>query len=345
MMKTPDILKYTRVPVLGCLLTFTAMPGVVSAQKPAPAIACSRSIEQAVLAGNYPLAERTAKNFLASDPENPAGLLLLASVLQYEAVDYEDFSRGREFQGLLGETERLANVVLEQHPGDTWALYYRAAAEGLGAAYASLSGSKIAGLRKGRSSAVQMSRIIETDPAFYDAYLMHGSYLFWKSLAIKPISWLPFIEDEENRGVEEVEQAVGQGTLYGPLSNTVLLEILLRYDPERARVLGEELSGRYPSCRLFAWQWGEACKRLGRMEDARVVFTRIAGQMRDDPADDGSGPLRCWWKLAELAHDTGNTELCVYYCGLIGELEAIPAVAARQHERIIKARELMKECR
>ncbi len=342
--KTQIIIRYIFVSVCAWVLV-QETSGLVSAEEPESVFSMTHAVEQAILSGDYHRAERIADEFRANNPDEPAGPLMRASILQYEAVDYDDFSQKREFEDWISETERLADTRLEKNDRDQWARYYRASAEGLHAAFENLSGSRFSAMRKGRSSAALTGRIIEADADFHDAYLLHGSYLFWKSVALKRISWLPFIDDDQKRGIAEIEQAVGRGLMFGPLSNTVLMDVLLTCDPERARVLGEELIIEYPSCRLFAWQLGEAYKQLGRMADARVVFTRIAVRMRNDPADDGSGELRCWWKLAVLAHDTGDDTLCREYGTLVLAFENQPEVARRQHARIEQARQLMKECR
>ena len=331
--------------VLVCAwVLFQGTSGVVSAEEPESVFSMTHAVEQAILSGDYRLAERIADEFRAGTPDHPAGPLMRASILQYEAVDYDDFSQKQEFEDWIAKTERLSDARLKKNDQDQWARYYLASAEGLHAAFESLSGNKFSAMRKGRSGAARMNRIIEADADFHDAYLLHGSYLFWKSVATRRISWLPFIDDDEKRGIAEIERAVGRGLVFGPLSNTVLMDVLVTYDPKRARVLGEELVSNYPSCRLFAWQLGEAYKKLGRMDDARTVFTRIAESMRNDPADDGSGELRCWWKVAVLAHDTGDDALCSEYCERVLAFEDRPEVARRQHARIEQARQFMKEC-
>jgi hypothetical protein len=302
-------------------------------------------ISGAILNGDYPAAESVAREFARTHLEEPAGPLFLASVFQYVAVDYDDFSRNTEFESNIKKTIVLAGKRLKQNPGDRWALYYHASANGLLGSWASLTGQVLTGVVKGRSGAVSMSSIIEADSAFADAYLFAGSYHFWKSVATARISWLPFIGDEQEQGIREVEYAITHGSLTGPLANTVLLEMLLERDPQRALVLATDLLNRYPHCRLFAWQRGEALKKLGRFAEAQTVFEAIALSMKNDPGDNGSGELRCWWKLAGMAADSGDCETASRYCRLVIERGKDPAVGNRQRERIKQAATLLKECR
>ena len=73
------------------------------------------------------------------------------------------------------------------------------------------------------------------------------------------------------------------------------------------------------------------------------VFTLIAEGMAHDEDDDGSGELRCCWKLAELSKTVGKTEECLYYCNKIIELGKRKSVNKRQHERITKARRMIRK--
>ena len=66
--------------------------------------------------------------------------------------------------------------------------------------------------------------------------------------------------------------------------------------------------------------------------------------MRDDPRDDGSGELRCWWKLADLARTIGDRCLAADYGRRVIETGERPGIADRQRERIAQARQLLEEC-
>ena len=107
--------------------------------------------------------------------------------------------------------------------------------------------------------------------------------------------------------------------------------------------LGELMVAEYPSCRLFAWQLGEAYKILQKYEDTVRVFSNIADSMAHDDADDGSGELRCWWKLAVLSKTVGKTGECLYYCNKVIELGKRESVYKRQFKRIEKAQHIIKE--
>ncbi len=294
-----------------------------------------------VLRGDYAAAEAVLDSFMRAEPEEPAGPLLKAAILQYEHTEYEDAARKDEFAQLLDRARELAVSHIERNPDDLWARYFRAAADGLDGAWAVLADSRLRGFLQGRAGAAAMSEIIRADSTFYDACLMRGSYRFWRSRAFESVTWLPFMGDETAEGIADVRLAVARGRLSGPLANTVLLEILLDADPAAAAVEGAALLETYPDCRLFAWQVGEAYKKLGRWEDAVRVFTALAAAYESDSRDDGSGPLRCWWKLAVLAKTVGKPDECVYYCGkviAIADKSRDTRFLGRNAERIAAAR-------
>lgn len=302
-----------------------------------------RESSRCILDGRYSDAERVLDRFIADHPEEPAGYLLKAAALHYRAVDYEDFSRAGEFRKLLDRAESLALGKSAANPGDLWAKFFLHSARTFRGAWETANGSLVRGMMLGRSGAGGMARIIETDPRFYDAFLGDGSYRFWKSSAAKGMRLGPLVGDERSRGIREVREAIERGTLTGPLSRTVLLEMLLAYDPAVAARDGSELVRSYPRCRLFAWQLGEAYKKLGDFEAASGVFTALAERYVKDPEDDGSGQVRCWWKLAVLADERGMKKECGKYCERILALGERETVRARQAKRLEGARKMLAE--
>lgn len=310
-----------------------------------------------MLEARYIDAERLLDRFIADHPDEPAGYLFKAALLQYMCSDYEDFSREAEYKALLARTEELAIQRLAGNqtgaptraghkpgtPQDCWARYYLYSAKSLRGARAVLRGSFLGGISSGRAAAAGMSAILAEDAGFCDAYLGTGSYRFWKSVALGPLRRIPFVGDERSRGIIEVRKALECGKLSGPLTNTVLLEMLLEYDPNAACELAERMVNAYPSCRLFAWQLGEAYKKLGRYDDAVEIFTALAERYACDPRDDGSGQVRCWWKLAVLSRELGKRADCRAYCERILELGRRDIVMKRQKVRIEGARRFRAE--
>ncbi len=296
-----------------------------------------------VLCSRYTQAEAVFDRFIASHPDEPAGYLLKAASIRYAAMDYEDGARDRETEELLKKAETLAGKRMKSGGDDPWVGYIYHSARSLLGAKAASGGSLLKGLALGRSGAHGLMKLAESHPECADAFLGAGSYRFWKSMSSGPVRNLPLVGDERERGIDEVKTSIERGRLAGPLANTVLLEMLIPYDAEEAAGLGGRLVAEYPACRLFAWQYGEALKRLERFDEAREVFERLAGMYESDTADDGSGALRCWWKLAVLAYDTGRTAECRMYSEKVIKCGLVPSVKKRQTARINGAARMFRE--
>lgn len=296
-----------------------------------------------ILDGRYDDAERLLKGFIAEYPEEPAGYILKAAVLHYRAIDSEDYSRGEEYRALLDRAESYARKKCSSDGSDLWARFFAGSSRSLRGAWDVSEGSFISGMVNGRAGANGMSQILAADPRFYDAMIADGSYRFWKSAAVRNIRLTAFIGDECAKGIAEVRKGIERGKLTGPLSRTVLLEMLLAYDPATAAKEGKELVRLYPSCRLFLWQLGEAYKKLERYDAAVEVFSSLAQLYAEDTSDDGSGQVRCWWKLAVLARSLGKTDECGKYCELILGFSDREPVRIRQKKRIERARKMSAE--
>lgn len=324
------------------LVLALTIPYAVSAETLVPSEAY-RKASDCILESRYDDAEKIFDAFIRENPEEPLGYLMKAAVIQYAGTDYEDISRGEEFYRLLDRAENLAERKLKDDRNDLWAQYSVYSARCFRGVRLVSGGSFIKGVIKSRSGANGMARIRSMEPRFYDAWLCDGSYRFWKSAAAKSAHVLPFVADDRNRAIEDVKKAIAQGEFTGPVANTVLLEMLLEQNPDAAAELGGRLVRLYPRCRLFAWQLGEGYKKLGRYEAAVEIFSNLAKEYKRDPADDGSGQVRCWWKLAVLARSVGKTESSRQYCGMVLDLGRRESVAKHQRARIEGAKRMMAE--
>jgi len=328
------------------LLLLVLLVAVVSGTASAGCIvpdAVYRGTSAHVLAGDYTAAEAAADSLIAAYPDEPAGCLFKAAVIQYASTDYEDTSRESEFLDLTGKASRLARDRMRGDPADLWAEYYLGAAEGMAGAWRTSAGDTVSGIMQGRAGGRRMAGIVAQDSTFYDACLLLGSYRFWSAAALKPLSWLPLVGGDAGEGLELARCAIDRGRLSGPLAETVYIEMLLAHDPAAAAESAERMADRYPDCRLFAWQLGEAYKKLERWDDALRVFSGLAERFAADPADDGSGQLRAWWKLAVLAKTIGETDDCVYFCQKVTAFGSDPVGGERQRRRIDEARTMLKE--
>ena len=296
-----------------------------------------------VLEGRYKEAEKAFDRFIDSCPDEPAGPLMKAAVVQYYSIDYNDFSDLDEFFQLLETAEKLARDKVKKNGNDVWAQFFLHSASILKAVWAVNTGNFIIGIINGKSGIHGMSDIVSANEDFYDAYLMIGSYKFWKSEAFNKFYWLPLIEDQRLQGIDEVKKALEMGKLISPLSSIVLNEMLIIYNLELAINNLEELVRIYPTCRLFRWQLGESLKKAGNYEKAVRVLTGIADEMKHDPNDDGSGPLRCWWKLAVLTESLGKYDECRRYCDEIISIGQNKTVYERQKIRIKGAQDLLEK--
>lgn len=302
-----------------------------------------RESSECILEARYNDAERILDRFISEHPEEPSGYLLKAATLHYRASDYEEFSRIEEFRKLLDRAEALAAKACAADRKDLWASFYFHSARTLRGAWEVSNGSFVHGMMQGRSGANGMARILAVNPKFYDAYLGDGSYRFWKSRAARGMRLGPLVGDERSRGIGEVREAIARGELTGALSQTVLLEMLLAFDPADAVKEASELVRRYPACRLFAWQLGEAFKKRGDYDAAAGVFDKLAERYAGDPSDDGSGRVRCWWKMAVLAKDLKMQVECMKYCERILSLSDKETVRTRQEKRLEGARKMLAE--
>ena len=125
-----------------------------------------------VLKAQYDRAEAVFDSLMAEYPGEPSCPLMIAAVLQYRAIDYEDESRHDEIKRLLNRAESLARLRIRDDGDDLWARYYFYSAKSLKAVMSVNSGNFVHGITQGISGSRGMQWIVNENPDFYDAYLI-----------------------------------------------------------------------------------------------------------------------------------------------------------------------------
>ncbi|MCK4656049.1 MAG: hypothetical protein KAT85_03435, partial [candidate division Zixibacteria bacterium] len=207
---------------------------------------------EAGFSGNYAVAESLAVSLQNRYPFHPIGYVMQATMLQSQMMDGEHFDFEDDFYTLTKLTEKKCSQELKRNSGDAWLHYCLGLALGSRAVYYSRIGSWWSTLRYGIKGKKAFSDCIKIDSTFYDAYVGLGSYRYWRSAKTRLINWLPFVPDERDRGLRELEMAAEKSLFSGDFARNSLIWVwidLRRY--EEAESLAVDMQNRYPDGREF----------------------------------------------------------------------------------------------
>ena len=161
---------------------------------------------------DYPAAKAVFESVTRNEPDNPAGYLYLAAVLQAEYSDYEISFDQHLFDSLIVKGETLAEHLIESKDSADWGSYYAGSALSYRAYSESENGSWSRVIIDGMNAAKMYERCLEINPQFYDAMNGLGTYYYWRSKKTEFLSWLPFLSNKERKGIDLLSLSAENGT-------------------------------------------------------------------------------------------------------------------------------------
>lgn len=303
-------------------------------------------ITEAGFSGNYAVAESLAVSLQNRYPYHPIGYVMQAAMLQSQMMDGEHFDFESDFYTLTKLTEKKCRQELKGNSGDAWLHYCLGLAFGSRAVYYSRTGSWWSTLRYGIKAKNAFGDCIKVDSTFCDAYVGLGSYHYWRSAKTKLINWLPFVPDERDRGLHELELAAEKSLFSGDFARNSLIWVwidLKRY--EEAESLAVEMQNRYPEGREFLW--GIAAARL-KQDDflgVEAVFTELIARIREDSGTNNYNLVECRCQLARVYLETEQYTKCLEQCRLVREVDLEQSVRKRLKKRLSELRSIEKQAK
>jgi len=181
-------------------------------------------------------------------------------------VDNEKF-QGREkpapdpalrdrFNGVLAQSQKLADAILQHLPQDRNALFASALNLGLKSDYlAMVENRDLPSLAYSKRAGQMAEKLLAIDPTCYDAYLAVGVENYVLSLKPAPLRWLLRIygaETDKNVGIQKLELTGTKGHYLLPFARLLLAVAALRdKNPGEAKELLENLAQAFPNNQLY----------------------------------------------------------------------------------------------
>ncbi|MBN1154533.1 hypothetical protein JXB12_06375 [candidate division KSB1 bacterium] len=158
-------------------------------------------------------------------PEEPLGYLGAASIYHGIMRNYWTNRYHAEFDSLItlaidkGESKLAADDTnAENH-------FFYGAAKGIKGLQHMRHHEWLAAFREGLSGFNHIKKSYQLDDSIYDAYLGLGLFYYWKSVKTRILSFLRFVKDEREKGIEYIKIAVDKGQFSKLEGQMILLQI------------------------------------------------------------------------------------------------------------------------
>ena len=298
---------------------------------------------------DYPQAHLLFQTAINDHPENPAGYLYLAGMMEAQYSDYEDtFDQGL-FDSLLAKGEALAEAMIEKKDSSDWGYYYAGTALSYRAFSESENGSWPSVIIDGTNAAKMFERCLERNPKFYDAMSGLGTYYYWRSKKTEFLSWLPFISNKEKEGIDLLLAAAEKGMFERFVALNSLAEVYIEeknYDDALAVV--EKGLALYPENRSFLWSLMGIVERMPQQDTAamKAAAERMLASVMRAPVRNPYCEAACRLKLAQYAIGERRYETVIDECRLILQYESLVGKTRRDlGKKINAAKELMQSAK
>jgi len=280
-------------------------------------------------------------------PDDPAGPVFEAGVLQTMAMDYEEFIPGAEFDSLIALAKAKAESTIADRPKSGWPHLLLGTALGNDAFAQAQRGDWFAAATLGMSSASSFETALELDSTLVDALAGMGTYYYWKTRRIQFLTWLPFVPDRRDEGISLLRQCMQHGVYNQFAAMSSLVGIYNdAEDYEKSVTVANLALSKYPGNRIFLWGLATALERGQRPGEAKVAYQRLLTAITNDSRSNRYNELVCRLKILTMTMATNNHEEALAAMSEILPLTKDPFpehLTERAHITIGKIRALERE--
>ncbi len=257
--------------------------------------------------GNYEAAEACFDSFIAAHPRHPAGWFFKAGLYQMRMTDQECDSWATQHQRSLDSAMYYSQQAIAANGRDAWARFIRGGTYSYLAARDGRSKKYLSALNHGLAAVADFKRALELDTCLYDAYLGLGTYNYFRTRAVSVLKWLPFIGDNRDKGIAQIERAISQGRFTNVMARNGLVWILIDYERyQPALTWAEGLEQEFPQNAFFFWARPEIHWRRKNWSQAARGYSRLLQLIESRPVYSHFNRVMVRYRLAKCLYESGE---------------------------------------
>lgn len=196
-------------------------------------------------------------------PDLPLGKIYLAAFEITYSYDFELPYNSKKIINLLNEAELLSERLIEKDKNNKWNIYLFALTQGYKSYYQVLNESWFKAIETGLSSISAFEDCLENDPNFYEAWIAIGTYEYWKSRKTEMLSWIPFITDKKQFGIEKLNLAKDSSFYNKHIAIHSLIWIYIDQNKyQEAIELATQVLKKNPKSRIYKWGLARAYENI-----------------------------------------------------------------------------------
>lgn len=211
---------------------------------------------------NYQKAENLFSTLDKNYPKIPLGKIYLAALEISKSFDLKLPYKTDYIDSNLNEALKLSEARYE-NDNSTWNKYFVGLSKGYLSYFAAINRNWLSALNQGYDAIKDFDNCLSQDSSFFDCYTAIGTFEYWKSKKTEFLSWLPFLNDESQEGINLLKKAVNHKSYNRYLAIYSLQWIFINEKKYRDVVeISEKALKDYPKSRFFKWALGRAYEEI-----------------------------------------------------------------------------------
>ena len=277
-----------------------------------------------IILQNYSRAESTFEQLNNSYPKLPLGNIYIVATEIARAYDYEEPYNDNLITQNLDAAEAKTENLLDKDDSNLWFIYFKALKEGYYAYYQVLQKNWLSAFSNGVDAVRDFERCLKIDPAFYESKIAIGSYQYWRSRKTEFLKWLPFIKDETELGIKNLQVAVNHASYHRYSAIYSLLWIYIDQKNYQAAIdLAEKTLKQYPGSRFFMWPLARAFENVD-IRKAIIIYQELLDFYSKLPNSNFFNEIVLKHILAQLYVKQGDKKKALELCNQILSRKNIP---------------------
>jgi hypothetical protein len=273
MQETGHLVLYKKI-IVFCVILFSVEG--FSQTYPDPAVdSLLKSGINDIILQNYTHAQSTFEYLNKSYPKLPLGNIYMVANEIAKAYDYEEPFNSDYITANLDTAETKTEILLDKNEDNLWHIYFKALVEGYYAYFQVLRSNWFSAFSNSIDAVRDFEKCLNIDTSFYEARLPIGCYQYWRSRKTEFLKWLPFVKDETEKGIKNLQLAVDKASYHRYMAINTLLWVYIDQKKYKTAIsLAEKSLKQYPGSRFFMWPLARAYEGVN-IQKAIDVYNKL----------------------------------------------------------------------
>ncbi len=297
-----------------------------------------------IIMQNYKHAKSTFEYLNNTYSKLPLGNIYLVATEIARAYDFEEPFNTDYITANLDTAESKTKSLLDKDENSLWNIYFRALDEGYYAYFQVLRKNWLSALSNGFDAVRDFQKCLNIDPDFYEANLAIGSYQYWRSRKTEFLKWIPFVKDETELGIKNLQIAVDHASYHRYSAINSLLWIYIDQKKFRAAIdLAEKTLKQFPGSRFFIWPLARAYEAVD-IQKSIDEYNKLLDYYSGLPDSNFYNIIVIKHILAQQYVKLGNKKTALELCDQILSIKGLSDyVRDRLGDRLDRVRDLKEE--